>query len=120
MDSEIAKMLAKMNLCTTHVDLKKPLISIAESNCGSGTLMLAYLKEFATLGIDYENRVIVTVSDVNKAYCHMAFLQLAHAGAIAIVQHKDPLTNKYLGEVFTTPALLENFSKVEKLLDEST
>lgn len=106
-------MMAMINI--SEIDLSKPIITINEPCCGSGVLVLAMLEELANNKVNYANKVLVVTNDIDKNCVNMCYLQLAFAGAVAVVKQQNTITQEVIGEVFITPAFALQYSKFKEI-----
>ena len=83
-------------------ELKKELdsgknIKITDSACGSGCLILGMLAVLKEKGINYQNKIFISCSDLDENAIQMAYVQLTLAGAKARCKNEDALTGKCFG-----------------------
>ncbi|MCL2796773.1 MAG: SAM-dependent methyltransferase [Firmicutes bacterium] len=105
----VSRLIAKMNFAAT--DVSKPVVTVGEPACGAGGMLMAVLEELWAQGLNYTERVLIVANDIDRRCVHMCYLQLAFAGAAAVVIHQDTITQRVLGETFITPAFALQFGK---------
>ena len=72
----------------------KKFITINDPCCGAGGMCIAALDILNSKNINYLKQALIYANDIDKTCVYMTYLQLNFAGAAAIVEHKDTLTNK--------------------------
>jgi type I restriction-modification system DNA methylase subunit len=109
----ISRLMASVNF--RDLDVSKDVITIGEPCCGSGCILLGALKELEAKKINYAEKVLIVANDIDKNCVNMCFLQLAFAGAVAIIQHQNTITQEVIGETFITPAFVLQYGKFMKV-----
>lgn len=66
-------------------------ITIKESSCGSGGMIIAYIDTLFKNGINFQEKLYVVASDADIKAVYMTYLQLSIIGVKAVVSHKDAL-----------------------------
>lgn len=94
--------LSKLLAYTRFEELKKELdsgknIKITDSACGSGCLILGMLAVLKEKGVNYQNKIFISCSDLDENAIQMAYVQLTLAGAKARCKNEDALTGKCFG-----------------------
>lgn len=90
----ISKLMAKMTIDVEEFKNTKKPITMNDPCCGAGGLCIAFLDVLEEQKINYLARALVTANDVDKTCVYMTYLQLNYAGAAAIIEHKDTLTQE--------------------------
>ena len=111
----VGRLMAKMNLAS--MDFTKPVTSIYDCACGSGGLLLATLAELTDKSINYTDRVLMVVNDIDKNCVNMCYLQLSFAAVPAVVIQQNTITQEIIGETFVTPAFALQYPKFKKVYD---
>ena len=112
----VGRLIANINL--TDVDLTKPITTINDPACGSGGLLLAMLAELTNKKVNYTDRVLMVVNDIDKNCVNMCYLQLSFAGVPAVVIQQNTITQEIIGETFITPAFVLQYPKFKRIYDE--
>lgn len=73
-------------------------LSINDSSCGSGGMLIAKLEHLDGLGVNWQSGVTVYAEDIDRTCCQMAYIQLTLLGARAIVRQTDTLTQEFFDE----------------------
>ncbi len=90
----ISKLMAEMTIDEDEYKNARKPIGMNDPCCGAGGLCIAYLDVLKENRINYLNKAIVYANDVDKTCTYMTYLQLSFAGAAAIVEHKNTLTQE--------------------------
>ena len=109
----VGKLMAAINL--SSMDFSKPVTTIYDCACGSGGLLLAALAELTNKKVNYTERVLMVVNDIDKNCVNMCYLQLSFAAVPAVVIQQNTITQEVIGETFITPAFALQFSKFKKI-----
>ncbi len=97
----ICEFMAKMTLADSG-DLKEKIeargfVRAAEPSCGSGAMMIALALGMKAEGINYQQDLHVTATDVDLKCVHMCFIQSSLLGIPAVIIHGNSLTLASLG-----------------------
>lgn len=90
----ICHLMAKLNV---DEDIKKKIaekgyITLSEPACGGGAMVIAYALAMREQGINYQNCLHVTATDVDHIACKMAYVQFTLLHIPAVVVHGNTLT----------------------------
>lgn len=92
----IASFMAKINVEDCKEQLKtKEVISVSDSCCGAGCLLIAFANEARNLGIDFQRRILFVAQDVDMIAALMCYIQLSLLGCSAVVKIGDSLTEPF-------------------------
>lgn len=109
----ISKITAKITLSNTKSPPKK-IITICDPCCGGGGMAIAILDVLKNdYNINYAMDCFIECADIDIRCVHMTYLQLALAGAPAIVKHQNTLTQE-LYSVWKTPAYIFQYLRFNK------
>ena len=102
-------------------DIKKEIekdgyTSMSDPCCGSGRMLLSYLKACRENDINMD-KVYFEGADLSKLCCCMTYVNLSLLGASAIVYNQDTLLLEVY-DSYITPALVYNKDLAEKLLEK--
>jgi len=93
---------------------KDEIITINDSCCGAGGMMLAALDVLKnTYKINYTRHCFIECSDIDIRCVYMTYLQLSLAGVPAIIYHRDSLTMQ-TWSVWKTPAFVFQYLRFAK------
>src|ERR1039458_402936 len=99
----MCQMMARMSLAGAD-DLKAKIeergfIRAAEPSCGSGAMMIALAQEMRTAGINYQQHLHVTATDVDLKCVQMCYVQcsLLHIPAVVIDGNSLSLEDTAIG-----------------------
>ena len=97
---------AKSQANTAYAEGKKAenqcLVSITDSCCGSGCMLIAYANILEKDNINYQQKVMFYAQDIDKTAALMCYIQLALLGIRAVIKIGNPLTDPFeKGEEFT-------------------
>lgn len=97
---------AKSQANTSYAEGKKAenqcLVSITDSCCGSGCMLIAYANILEKDNINYQQKVMFYAQDIDKTAALMCYIQLALLGIRAVIKIGNPLTDPFeKGEEFT-------------------
>lgn len=89
----VSKLMAHITFdIPTHVN-EKP-ITINDPCCGSGGMCIAFIDLLDKRNINYLQHYLIYANDVDITCAYMTYIQLSMAGAAAIVEHKDTITQE--------------------------
>lgn len=102
-------------------DIKKEIekdgyTSMSDPCCGSGRMLLSYLKACRENDINMD-KVYFEGADLSKLCCCMTYVNLSLLGASAIVYNQDTLLLDVY-DSYITPALVYNNNLTEKLVEK--
>lgn len=115
----ISGLMAKItfNAKETQTEIEKNgYTSVYDPCCGSGRMLLSYLKIFIENNIDLD-KVYFEGADLSKLCSCMTYVNLSLLGASAIVYNQDTLLLDVY-DSFITPALTFNKNLTDKLVEE--
>lgn len=95
---------------------KEGYTSMSDPCCGSGRMLLSYLKACRDNDINMD-KVYFEGADLSKLCCCMTYVNLSLLGASAIVYNQDTLLLEVY-DSYITPALVYNKDLAEKLVEE--
>ena len=109
----ICQMMAQMTLGDVS-DLEAEIaargfVTAAEPSCGSGAMMLALAAEMRAGGVNYQQHLHITATDVDLKCVHMAFLQLSLLNIPAVVVHGNSLSLEEYSHWFTPAHILNGW-----------
>ncbi|MCM1220846.1 MAG: N-6 DNA methylase [Lachnospiraceae bacterium] len=106
----ISQCMAKMTI--TDADIKQNDIIAFNDPCnGGGGMLMAALDVLKNdFNVNYARDCFILAGDIDIRCVHMTYLQLALAGAPAIVCHQNTLTNE-LWSVWKTPAFIFQYPR---------
>lgn len=91
----ISKLMAETRVNELIKELNsKKRIKIMDAACGSGCLILGILAVLKEKGINYQNKIFISCSDLDENVIQMAYIQLTLADAKARCKNEDALTGK--------------------------
>lgn len=99
----ISKAIALINTIDEKEIQKQGYISLHESACGAGGMVLAFAEELQEKGYDTYRNLFVQCWDIDKNCAMMTFLQLSFYDIPAQIIWGDTLALKP-NEIFYTPA----------------
>lgn len=99
----LCQMMARM---TVDGDTKEKIerrgfIQAAEPACGSGAMVLALADALKSDGINYQQHLHVTATDLDIRCVHMAYLQMSLMHIPAVVVHGNTLSLEEFGHWYT-------------------
>jgi len=115
----ISDLMAKItfNADDTKKEIEKEgYTSMSDPCCGSGRMLLSYLKACRENDIDID-KVYFDGGDLSKLCSCMTYVNLSLLGASAIVYNQDTLQMKVY-DSYITPALVYNKDLAEKLVEK--
>lgn len=115
----ISGLMAKItfNAKETQTEIEKNgYTSVYDPCCGSGRMLLSYLKLCRANDIDLD-KVYFDGADLSKLCSCMTYVNLSLLGASAIVYNQDSLQMKVY-DSYITPALVYNKGLAEKLVEK--
>ena len=115
----ISELMAKLTYNSD--DAKKDIeengyTSVSDPCCGSGRMLLSYLKLFKEQNIDLD-KVYFEGADLSRLCSCMTYVNLSLLGANAIIYNQDTLLLEVY-DSFITPALVFNNELTNKLLEK--
>ncbi|UEM07992.1 N-6 DNA methylase (plasmid) [Skermanella rosea] len=101
----VCRMMAKMTLTDDVRPLieERGFVTAQEPACGSGAMVIALAHAMRDEGINYQQRLHVTATDLDSRCVHMAYVQLSLLHVPAIIQHGNTLSLEEFGR-WHTPA----------------
>ncbi|WP_311245272.1 MULTISPECIES: N-6 DNA methylase [unclassified Microbacterium] len=100
----ISTVMAKMTVADIAKAQNRPeIITIQEPACGSGGMVLAVANELREIGVNYQQEIHVTATDVDIVAVHMTYIHCALAFIPAHIVHGNTLTTEVFS-VWPTPA----------------
>ena len=111
----ICQMMARMLLAGAD-DLKAKIeergfIRAAEPSCGSGAMMIALAQEMRTAGINYQQHLHVTATDVDLKCVQMCYVQCSLLHIPAVVIHGNSLSLEEYSHWFTPAHIIGGWSR---------
>ncbi len=115
----VSDLMAKITFSAE--DIKKEIkkdgyTSMSDPCCGSGRMLLSYLKACRENDINMD-KVYFEGADLSKLCCCMTYVNLSLLGASAIVYNQDTLLLDVY-DSYITPALVYNNNLTEKLVEK--
>ena len=115
----VSELMAKITFGAE--DIKKEIekdgyTSMSDPCCGSGRMLLSYLKACRENDINMD-KVYFEGADLSKLCCCMTYVNLSLLGASAIVYNQDTLLLDVY-DSYITPALVYNNNLTEKLVEK--
>lgn len=89
----ISELMAKASI---EIEKKEKIYRINDPSCGSGALIIGTIKSLINCGMNPNNEVFATASDLDRKSVMMCYIQLSLLGVPAIITHGNTLT----GEIF--------------------
>lgn len=98
----VAELAAKLNF-STYVENSKLFspIKIGEPACGSGGMLIAFMHAAKEKGINYQQAVIFSATDLDKTAALMCYVQLSLLGCAGTVTVGDSLTGEEYSKWYT-------------------
>lgn len=117
----IAELMARMNI-SKDMDselVEKGYISVCDSTCGSGVMLIAFASVYKSFTEDYADKVLFAGQDLDPVVAKMCYIQLCLIGAAGYVKignvFTEPITTCDIGEdVWFTPKYFTS-SWIEKI-----
>ena len=94
--NEIGKLMAFVNFSNTDelqsaID-KKGYVSVSDPACGSGALLISSAIAFGAAGFNYQTKLHITATDIDRLAVHMVYIQLSLLHIPAIIIHGNSLS----------------------------
>lgn len=89
----VSKLMAHITFDIPDNIEDKP-ITINDPCCGSGGMCIAFVDLLDKRNINYLQHYIIYANDIDITCAYMTYIQLSMAGAAAIIQHKDTITQE--------------------------
>jgi type I restriction-modification system DNA methylase subunit len=89
----VAKLMCEMSFDKSEFE-KKDVIEIYDPCCGGGVFSIAYTDLLNDHKINYTEKVIFHLEDLDEIAAKMAYIQLSYLGASAIIHNKNTLTQQ--------------------------
>lgn len=98
----ISRMMAMMNGFGNQKESEeKPYVTISDSACGSGTMLVAAAWAMLQNNCDYTSKCLCVAQDIDIRCVWMAYVQLALYGIPAVVIHGNSLTTETWDKWYT-------------------
>lgn len=99
----LCQMMASMTIAddTKEKVEQRGYIRAAEPACGSGAMVLALASALKEKGINYQDQLHVTATDLDSRCVHMAYLQLSLMHIPAVIVHGNTLSLEEFGHWYT-------------------
>lgn len=95
--------------------LKNEVIKMHDPSVGGGALPISFCEALHNKGINYCERALIVVGDLDPLCVNMAYVQLSLIGAPARVYHMNSISQEVY-DFFDTPALCMNWLKFRSYL----
>jgi hypothetical protein len=110
----LCRMMAKMTLGDEE-DVRAKIaargfVTAQEPCCGSGAMVIALAHEMRELGINYQQHLHVTATDVDPKCVHMAYVQLALLHIPAVIIHGNTLSREEFGRWYTPAHIMDGWT----------
>lgn len=89
----VSKLMAHITF-DIPANIKDKPITINDPCCGSGGMCIAFIDLLDKRNINYLQHYIIYANDIDITCAYMTYIQLSMAGAAAIIQHKDTITQE--------------------------
>lgn len=112
----ISEFMARVTIDETLAKEKTAddgILTVNDPCCGGGGMLIATLEVLKSLGITYARNCFFEAGDIDERCVHMTYLQLALAGAPAIVKNQNALTRE-CRSIWYTPAFLFQYLRFRK------
>lgn len=93
------------------------ILTLNEPTCGSGVMVLATADALWSKNVNYTRHLFVVATDIDPRCVHMCYVQLSLAGIPAIIEQRDALTQKLIGETWKTPALMYQWTRFRNYIE---
>ena len=114
----LSKTCAEMTLYKKNIDHyinNDKIITLNESACGSGGMILAVADIlYNKYHFNFSRNLFVVCSDIDERCVIMTYLQLSLAGVPAIILHQDTLSLK-TWDIWKTPAYIMQYTRFKDL-----
>jgi len=101
---DVSLLTAQLTVGSLLAELPgREFITLAEPACGSGGMIIAVADCLRSAGVNYQQRLHVTATDLDITSVHMAYLQLSLLHIPARVVHGNTLTQE-VTDVWESPA----------------
>ena len=107
---DICRLMAQITLPSDELSAKDGPITINESACGSGTMIIGAIWEMLRKEFDYRHNTFFVAQDIDIRCVWMTYIQLSLYGVPAMVIHGNTLTMKEWDRWYTPHASVP-FSK---------
>jgi hypothetical protein len=77
---------------------------------GSGAMVIALAHEMRELGINYQQHLHVTATDVDPKCVHMAYVQFALLHIPAVIIHGNTLSREEFGRWYTPAHIMDGWT----------
>ena len=109
----VCRVLAKMSV--NDELLKKEVITMQDPSVGGGALPIAFCEELHNKGVNFCEKALINVGDLDYLCVCMAYVQLSLIGVPARVYHMNSISQEVY-DYFDTPALCMNWIKFRSYL----
>ena len=82
---------------------EKGYITVHEPCCGGGSIIYGFANAMRDAGLNYQKDSLIFANDIDERCVFMTYIQCSLYGIPAIVQQKDELQDKVLGDAWFTP-----------------
>lgn len=109
------------NICINNYNTtpeNSEIINLLEPCCGSGRMILNYVKELSKKRYNYQGKLLVTAIDIDILCVYMTYIQLSLYGITAKVIHGNSLTTEewavwyipmtYLSQMYDFQSILKS------------
>src|SRR5580698_5821659 len=110
----LCRMMAKMTLGDEE-DVRarieaRGFVTVQEPCCGSGAMVIALAHEMRELGINHQQHLHVTATDVDPKCVHMAYVQFALLHIPAVIVHGNTLSLEEFGRWYTPAHIMDGWA----------
>ena len=109
---DVCRLMAQITLPSDELSANDGPITINESACGSGTMIIGAIWAMQRKKFDYRHNTFFVAQDIDIRCVWMAYIQLSLYGIPAMVIHGNTLTMEEWDRWYT-PCALVPFSKAQ-------
>lgn len=113
----LCQMMAKVTIGDNPQSIidQKGFITVSEPSCGTGAMVIAAATELQYQGVNYQQNLYVSATDLDVTCVHAAYVQFSLLNIPATLIHGDTLTLKEYSQWYT-PAHILGFwgQKIER------
>lgn len=118
----VCRFMAEIQMVEQELDKEeKPFISVNDSACGAGAMLIAFANTVKARGLNYQQKVLFVAQDIDQTAALMCYIQLSLLGCSAVIIVGDSLLKPGLhsdNQVWYTPMFYLYYWKFKSFFND--
>lgn len=105
----LCQLMASLSVTDAHLDTirEQGFMTLSEPACGAGAMVIAFTQELRKRGVNYQQSLHVTATDLDSMAAMMAYIQLSLLHVPAVVINGNSLTLKEYDHWYTPAHIVD-------------